>query len=131
MDQEPGTGRPAVSTGAEQPPETPRVEPTTPETEELQREVEQTRSELGDTVEALASKTDVKAQAQRKIEDTKVAVAEKKDELLGKARQASPESASNAASAAADQARQNPMPMAAAGAFLAGFVFGRVTKRRR
>ncbi|HTX29973.1 MAG TPA: DUF3618 domain-containing protein [Solirubrobacteraceae bacterium] len=117
-----------MSTGADQPGPS---EPTSAQTEELQRDIEQTREELGDTVEALAAKTDVKAQAQRKLEETKASVADKKDELLGKAREASPESASSAASAAADQARQNPMPLAAAGAFVAGFVFGRLTKRRR
>ena len=141
MDQEPGTGRPAVSTGDEPTavstgaePTTPAsagAEPTTPETEELQREIEQTREQLGDTVEALAAKTDVKAQAQQKIEATKATVAGKKDEILGKARQASPEGASSAASAAADQARQNPVPTAALGAFVTGFLFGRITKRRR
>ncbi len=136
MDQDPGTGRPAVSAAGDQPPaETGPApagpEPATPETEELQREIEHTREQLGDTVEALAAKTDVKAQAQQKIEETKATVAEKKDEILGKAREASPESASSAASSAADQARENPLPLAAAGAFVAGFLFGRVTKRRR
>jgi ElaB/YqjD/DUF883 family membrane-anchored ribosome-binding protein len=128
MDEDPGTGRPPMSTGPDQP--TPS-EPISPQTEEIEREIEQTREELGGTVEALAAKTDVKAQAQRKLEETKATVAEKKNDLLGKAREASPESATSAASAAAEQARQNPMPLAAAGAFVAGFVFGRVTKRRR
>jgi ElaB/YqjD/DUF883 family membrane-anchored ribosome-binding protein len=128
MDEDPSPGRPAMSTGPDQPGPS---EPTSPQTEEIEREIEQTREELGDTVEALAAKTDVKAQAQRKLEETKATVAQKTDDLLGKAREASPESATSAASAAAEQARQNPMPVAAAGAFVAGFVFGRVTKRRR
>ena len=35
---------------------------------ELRTEIEQTRAELGDTVEALAAKTDVKARAKRMID---------------------------------------------------------------
>ena len=65
----------------------------------------------------------------QKVEDTKTTVAEKKDELLGKAKQASPQSAATAASRASEQARQNPLPVAAAGAFALGFLAGRVTKR--
>jgi ElaB/YqjD/DUF883 family membrane-anchored ribosome-binding protein len=107
------------------------ADPAGPETQELQREIEQTREQLGDTVEALAAKTDVKAQARQKVEETKATVLEKKDELLGKAREASPESAGATAAAAADQARENPLPFAAVGAFVAGFLFGRMTKRRR
>jgi hypothetical protein len=37
-------------------------------TEELRREIERTRSELGQTVEALSHKADVKAQARQKAE---------------------------------------------------------------
>ncbi len=42
-------------------------EPKTPA--EIRAEIDQTREELGDTVEALAEKTDVKAQAKAKDED--------------------------------------------------------------
>ncbi len=135
MGQDTSTGGPSVSSASDGPAvgtgTEPDTEPMTPETERIEREIQQTRDELGDTVEALAAKTDVKAQAREKVEETKAALADKKDELLGKAREASPESASGAASAAADQARENPVPLAAAGAFVAGFLFGRVTKRRR
>ena len=101
----------------------------TQDPEQLREEIEETRQELGDTVEALAAKTDVKRQAKRKVEETKSSVAEKKDELLGKARDASPDSAAGAASQASEKARANPLPLAAAGAFLAGFLAGRITKR--
>lgn len=97
--------------------------------DQIRREIESTRQELGDTEAALSAKTDVKAQAKQKIEDTKTTVAEKKDELLGKAKEASPQSAATAASRASEQARQNPLPVAAAGAFALGFLAGRVTKR--
>jgi ElaB/YqjD/DUF883 family membrane-anchored ribosome-binding protein len=96
--------------------------------EEIKTRIEATREELGDTVEALATKTDVKAQAKRKVEETKASVASKKEELLGKAKEASPESAVSAASEATKKARENPFPVAVAGAFALGFVAGRLTR---
>jgi MYXO-CTERM domain-containing protein len=41
---------------------------TQQDTEQLRREIEQTRAELGQTVEALSHKADVKAQARQKAE---------------------------------------------------------------
>jgi uncharacterized protein DUF3618 len=67
--------------------------------EEIRDDIEQTREELGDTVAAVAERTDVKRQARAKAEELK------------------------------GQARENPMPLAFAGVFLAGFVFGRVFSR--
>jgi ElaB/YqjD/DUF883 family membrane-anchored ribosome-binding protein len=97
--------------------------------EQLREEIEETRRELGDTVEALAAKADVKSRAREKVESTKEAVANKKDELLDKARETSPESVTAGASQATQIAKENPMPVAAIGAFVAGFLVGRITKR--
>lgn len=80
-------------------------------------------------MEALSAKTDVKAQAKQKVDETKAAVSDKKDELLGKAKEASPQGAATAVAGASSQARQNPLPVAAAGAFVFGFLAGRVSKR--
>lgn len=91
----------------------------------IQDEIEQTRAELGDTVEALAQKADVKAQAKRKVDETKASVAER----IGKAREASPDTAVSAVSTASRKAQANPLPLAALGAFAAGFLAGRLTKR--
>ena len=115
MGEEPGAGSTTVS-GADNP-------------EQIQREIEQTREQMGDTVEALAAKTDVKARARQKLGEAKSSAAEKKEELFGKARQGSPDTASGAAAQASQKARENPVPVAAAGAFAAGFVFGRLTRR--
>jgi hypothetical protein len=38
---------------------------------EIRADIERTREELGETVEALAAKTDVKAHAQDKLQDTR------------------------------------------------------------
>jgi ElaB/YqjD/DUF883 family membrane-anchored ribosome-binding protein len=97
--------------------------------EQIQREIEATRQELGDTVEALAEKADVKSQAKRRIEETATAAAEKKDEVLGKARELSPDDAVAAASTAADRARANPVPVAAVLGFAGGFLIGRISRR--
>ena len=72
-----------------------------PETRELREGIEETREELGDTVAALAEKSDVKAQARKKAE------------------------------AAKQQVRQNPTPVAVAGGLLAVLVLARLIRRRR
>jgi DNA-binding XRE family transcriptional regulator len=97
--------------------------------EQIREEIEATREELGETVAALAQKADVKAQAKQKIEGAKASVSEKKDELLGRAREASPDSAATAASDVSRKARENPLPLAAAGAFAIGFLAGRRSAR--
>jgi hypothetical protein len=110
MGEDPGTAGTAVTASSDP--------------EEIRKEIETTREELGDTVAALAAKADVKTQARHKIERTKDTVLGKKDELLGKAKDASPDSASNAATQLSVKARQKPVPVAAAGAFAFGFLAG-------
>ena len=66
--------------------------------------------------------------ARRLLESTKASASAKKDELLGKAREASPDSATSAVAATSKKARENPLPVAAAGAFAFGFLAGRLTK---
>lgn len=99
--------------------------------EQLRQEIEATREQMGDTVEALAAKADVKARAQEKVQETKETVAEKIQEAKERVTQASPETARTAAYDASTRAKQNPIPTAAAGAFLAGVLLGRITKRGR
>ena len=67
--------------------------------EEIREDIEQTREELGETVAAVAEKSDVKQQAKAKAEE------------------------------AQRLAKENPMPLAFAGVFLAGVVFGRLSSR--
>ena len=115
MDEDTGTGGSAVS-GDNDP-------------EQIRADIEATREQLGDTVEALTAKTDVKAQAKHKIDETREQVGAKADDLLGKAREASPETAATAASNAGQKARENPVPVAAIGAFVVGFLAGRISAR--
>ena len=69
--------------------------------EELRREIERTRRELGDTVDALSQKADVKQQARQKKDEVQQRVA------------------------------SNPMPLAAAiGGLIALLVLLRILRRR-
>jgi ElaB/YqjD/DUF883 family membrane-anchored ribosome-binding protein len=101
----------------------------TREPDQIRADIEAAREQLGDTVEALAQKTDVKAQTKRRLDETKASVVEKKDELLDGARQVSPEAAVSAASGATQKARENPLPLAVGGAFVVGFLAGRISTR--
>ena len=58
--------------------------------EQLRAEIEETREDLGDTVEALAAKTDVKTRARERAEELKRSALLKRDELLSKVKRSSP-----------------------------------------
>jgi ElaB/YqjD/DUF883 family membrane-anchored ribosome-binding protein len=109
---------------------------------EIEQDIEQTREELGDTVAALAEKTDVKARAKDKVQDVKESVADKKgefaskaqakkDEFASKAQDASPSSIDTEQVAAAAREKAQQPPYIAAGAVVAGFVLGLLVARRR
>jgi hypothetical protein len=104
-------------------------EPPQKTPEEIRREIEQTREGLGDTVEALAHKTDVKAQARERVDSIKQTAQQKREEFVSKARSATPDSASGGAKQVSATAQRNPLPFAIGGALLAGFVIGRITSR--
>jgi hypothetical protein len=96
---------------------------------ELRAEIERTRLELGDTVAALAEKTDVKTRAKQKVAEVRHTVTEKRAALMGRTRESSPDGASSAAVQVRAKAQENPAPTAAVAAFVGGFVLGRITKR--
>jgi Protein of unknown function (DUF3618) len=54
--------------------------------EELHQEIEQTRQRLGETVDELAAKTDVKARARAKAAEAKVLTRAKAAEVSGRVR---------------------------------------------
>src|SRR3954467_9973203 len=102
--------------------------------EEIRRDIEATREELGDTVEALAAKADVKAQAKDRVDSVKEQAREKvddlkgrADEVKGKAASATPDDVAAQAGAVREKARQNPLPFAVGGALVLGFLLGRIT----
>jgi ElaB/YqjD/DUF883 family membrane-anchored ribosome-binding protein len=104
-------------------------EPKSPE--QIRAEIEQTREQLGDTVEALAEKTDVKSQAKSRIAAAKDAAQTKRDEYVEKAKQATPESAGAGAGQLSTTVRAKPLPFAVGGALVVGLLIGRLLGRRR
>jgi chromosome segregation ATPase len=118
--------------------------------EQLRAEIEDTREDLGETVEALAAKTDVKSRARARADEVKTTALRKKDELLAKAKQSTPATGNSAATnanadsrpagataapnAAVEQvkglAQDNPVPTAALAAFIGGVAVGRMIGRR-
>jgi ElaB/YqjD/DUF883 family membrane-anchored ribosome-binding protein len=122
MDQAAREGGPAVSAEPEQ------SKDKTPE--EVRADIERTREELGDTVEALAAKTDVKAQAKDRITQVKETAQQKKDEFAARAREAAPDSAGAGADQIVSTVRSRPVPFSAVGAFAAGVLVGWLLSRR-
>jgi ElaB/YqjD/DUF883 family membrane-anchored ribosome-binding protein len=106
-----------------------------PSPEELRAEIERTQEQLGDTVEALAQKTDVKAQASARIDAAKESVQQTvhgvqesvqhtRDDFVAKVKQSTPESAGAGAQQVSATVQEKPVPFAAAGAFAAGVLVG-------
>jgi hypothetical protein len=92
--------------------------------EQIRAEIEQTREELGDTVEALAAKTDVKGQAKSRIAAAKDTAQSKRNEYITKAKQAAPDSASAGADQLAATVKDKPLPFAVAAAILIALAIG-------
>jgi MYXO-CTERM domain-containing protein len=84
--------------------------PLTPE--QIEAEIERTRDELGETVAALAEKTDVKKHAREKVDEAKAR-------------------ADQTAAAAAEAAQRNPAPVIAAAVAVALVGIVLVRRRRR
>ena len=80
--------------------------------EQLQAEIEQTREHLGDTVDQLAAKADVKAQAQAKAAD----LTQRAKDTAGQARQHAADTVGQVRQQAADTATQARQRAAAAAA---------------
>jgi ElaB/YqjD/DUF883 family membrane-anchored ribosome-binding protein len=81
---------------------------------ELEKEIEQTRERLGETVEALAAKVDVKAQAQEKLGQLTARLKGKATEATRQLRlQDKANQAKQQATQAGQQIRKRPIPAAA------------------
>jgi ElaB/YqjD/DUF883 family membrane-anchored ribosome-binding protein len=105
------------------------------EQEQLVHEIEETRAELGDTVDALTQKADVKARVSEKVAERKAAWRERQDDVKARvsgARErvsgATPDEAKRAASQVAQTAEKRPLPAVATAlglGLLIGWIFGR------
>ncbi|MBA3583872.1 MAG: DUF3618 domain-containing protein [Gemmatimonadetes bacterium] len=86
-------------------------EPTDPD--QLRGEIAEAREELGETVEALAAKADVKSQAKQKVEEQKARAQAKFDEVT-------------------ERVKEKPAPVAAvAGGVVALLLLALLRRRRR
>jgi ElaB/YqjD/DUF883 family membrane-anchored ribosome-binding protein len=101
----------------------------------VRRDIEETREQLGDTVEALSEKADVKAQAKAKVEERKRALREKQhqakqkvSELRARASDSTSDDVKSAAARATATAQDHPGP-AIAIAFAVGFVLAWLIRR--
>jgi cobalamin biosynthesis Mg chelatase CobN len=100
-----------------------------PDVAALRAEIKRTRADLGETVQALAAKADVKARAKEQVEQTKQKVKAQAAEATEKVREAAAAAAGRVrhagasarvavaeagdqAQGATEQARRNPIPVA-------------------
>ena len=97
--------------------------------EEIRADIAKTREEVGDTVEALTAKTDVKAQARERVEEVKGNLRAKADQAKAKAQSSTPESAQQGGQQVVTKVRENPAPLVLGGAVLVAFLIGRRTAR--
>jgi ElaB/YqjD/DUF883 family membrane-anchored ribosome-binding protein len=106
------------------------------EQEQLRHEIEETRVELGDTVDALAQKADVKARVSEKVEQRRAAWRSRQQDVKGRmngAREsvsrATPDEAKRAAAQVGRTAEERPLPAIAVALGL-GVLIGRTLGRR-
>ena len=102
----------------------------TPEPEEIQREIVEAREDLGDTVEALAQKADVKGRAKANVAKTQETLKAKVEEVQERVSNATPEAARQTAVQAAQSVRERPVPAIAVAALVGGLLAGWVLARR-
>jgi len=102
--------------------------------EELRADIAQTRAELGETVQALAARADVKARLHESADEAKARVREKLHDAAIEARLAAseaPQRAQQLAVRAGRAVRNNPMPLAVAAAAVGLLVLFAGWRRRR
>jgi ElaB/YqjD/DUF883 family membrane-anchored ribosome-binding protein len=103
----------------------------TPNPDEIQREIDQTREELGETVEAVARKADVKGRAKKKAVETQETLKAKVGDVQETVSEAAtPERARQTAVQAAESIRERPGPAIAVAALAGGLLVVWVLARR-
>ena len=99
--------------------------------QELEKEIEQTREQLGQTVEALAAKVDVKGRAQQKLGQLTALLKGKAAEASRQLRlQDRADQAKQQASQAGQQIRKRPVPAAATAGVIGALVLSFALVRR-
>lgn len=101
------------------------------EQEALRAQIQETRAELGETVEALTAKADVKAQVRDKVEERKAMLRDQQAQAQAKLRDQQARAQAKYGEVS-EQAKSNPAPFAAAaGGALALLLLVRRLRRRR
>ena len=106
------------------------------EVDELREQIAETRAELGETVEALAAKADVKAQVKEKVAEGKEQLKEKQELVTAKVAEvresvtaATPDQAREVATTLQARVKAQPAPVIAACGLLLGFLLWRRRSR--
>ncbi|HLI73627.1 MAG TPA: DUF3618 domain-containing protein [Acidimicrobiales bacterium] len=92
---------------------------------DVREAIAEQRAALADTVQALASKADVKGRVKGKATETVAQVQDKAQDLGERARDKAPDSAVEGFDTAVAAVRRRPAPFAAAGIFAVGILVGR------
>src|SRR3954454_20942024 len=87
----------------------------------IRQEIESTRSQMGDTIEAIGYKTDVKSRAKDSVSEKTDAVKDKVSGVMGRASASDP--STDDVKRAESTAQENPLVLAI-GAVAVGFVAG-------
>jgi ElaB/YqjD/DUF883 family membrane-anchored ribosome-binding protein len=104
-----------------------------PDVQALRAEIQQTRHDLGETVQALAAKADVKARAKEQVAQAKLKVRASVGQATDKVRDSAVHAAHSAegyAHEASVRAKRNPVPLAAVLAVGAAVVVAVILLRR-
>jgi hypothetical protein len=101
-----------------------------PAPDEIQADIEETRAELGETIEALTAKLDVKTRAKHKLDGTKDQVMAQLVEVKGKAVDLSVRAKAGATDEAGRPTPEAMVVAVAAGAVVAALVSVVVWRRR-
>lgn len=98
----------------------------------IRHEIELTREEMGETVDALSYKADVKSRAKDSLRERKEAVVGLKDRVVGAGQDAAPDpqQVKRQARKAASVAQENPLGLAV-GAIAVGFLAGMLAPSTR
>src|SRR3954464_12544138 len=91
----------------------------------IRQEIEGTRSQMGETIEAIGYKTDVKARAKESVSEKTDAIKDKVSGVVGRASDRTPDAGDvkDGAKQAVSTAQENPLGLAI-GAVAVGFVAG-------
>ena len=91
----------------------------------IRQDIEQTREQMGETIDAIGYKTDVKSRAKESVTDRTDAIKSKVGGVMGRANDATPSTGEmkDGAQQAVSVAQENPLGLAV-GAVAAGFIAG-------